>query len=196
MYCWIETMTPASANRSFLNAKLVPQVVSPTAPGKLNLLDAFTAHIREEEGWGPIRASEFANDQFDQMCEFLERHLRDWDSQGVPRPLAQTDQDHVFVAWPHEQFLRYSGLSERIDANFCELFEYIQSLNGRSFLVICALWLKCIGFRRILICDSGGDEGVDVLAVLEQGGLRSLIAVIQAKTAQKATCLSLKVIRR
>lgn len=175
-------MKPAEAQRSFLFERLVPRVLSPAAPKAVNLKDEFRNHFREN-GLGPIRSEELSNDQFGQLCDFVERHLTDWDAQGIPRPLAQGDQDHIYVAWPHDQFARYSGLSERIDQNFCEVFEYIQSLDGKEFLVICALWLKCIGFNKVFVCDGRGDEGVDMLGLLEQGGLRSLVAVVQAKTS-------------
>ena len=42
-----------------------------------------------------------------------------------------------------------------------------------------------LGFRKIFICDSRGDEGVDLLGLLQDGGLRSLIAVVQAKTSSE-----------
>ncbi len=179
-------MNPSSASWSFLNSSLVPRVISPSAPGTLNLFEAFIAHLEEDAGWGPIRSTEFVTEHFSQLCDVIERHFGDWDAQGVPRPIAQTDQEHVFVAWPHDQFQRYSGLSESIDSNFCEVFELIRGLNGRPFLVICALWLKCMNFRTIYISDSRGDQGVDLLGLLEQGGLRSLIAVVQAKTSNDA----------
>ena len=179
-------MNPSNASRSFLNTKLVPHVVSTSAPGTVNLFDAFVTHLKEDEGWGPIRSTEFVTEHFSQLCDVIERHFSDWDAQGIPRPIAQTDQEHVYVAWPHSQFRRYSGLSETIDGNFCEVFEFIQGLSGRPFLVICALWLKCMEFRKIYISDSRGDEGVDLLGFLDQGGLRSLIAVIQAKTSNEA----------
>lgn len=169
-----------------MNSKLVPSVVSPSAPGTLNLFDAFVSHLKEDVGWGPIRAADYVEEHFDQLCEVIETHFCDWDAQGVPRPIAQTDQDRVFVAWPHDQFRRFSGLNEIIDSNFCEVFDFVQGLGGRPFLVICALWLKCMNFREIYVCDSRGDEGVDLLGILDQGGLRSLIVVIQAKTSNEA----------
>ena len=173
--------------QSFLISKLVPCVVSPAAPTRaLNLFDAFKDHVSESQEWGPIRSTDFVTKHFDYLCEFVDGHFRDWDAQGIPRPIAQTDQEHLFVAWPHKQFRRYSGLEESIDGNFCEVFEFVQSLSGKQFLVICALWLKCMKFRTIYISDARGDEGVDLLGILDQGGLRALIAVVQAKTSNKA----------
>ena len=176
-------MNPNRASWAFLDSKLVPSVVSPAAPSALNLFDAFVSHLREDEGWGPIRATDYVTEHFTKLCDVIERHLLDWDAQGIPRPIAQTDQDHIFVAWPHSQFRRYSGLSEIIDGNFCEVFDFVKGVDGRAFLVICALWLKCMEFREIYVCDGRGDEGVDLLGMLNQGGLRSLIAVVQAKTS-------------
>ncbi len=186
MHCWLGMMNLNNSSRTFLISKLVPCVVSPSAPKVLNLFDAFIAHVSEEKKWGPIRSTEFVTKHFGHLCDLLERHFSDWDVQGIPRPIAQTDQERVFVAWPHEQFRRFSGLEETIDRNFCEVFEFIQSLSGRPFLIICALWLKCMKFRTIYISDAKGDEGVDLLGLLDQGGLRALIAVVQAKTSNEA----------
>lgn len=177
-------MKASKAQQTFLYDELLPNILSSTAPGAINLRDEFRGYIRRQ-GVGDMRSLEVANDQFGQLVESLERHMADWDAQGIPRPLTETDQDYIFLAWPHVQFLRYSGLTERIDDNFCELFGYIRTLDGKQFLVVCALWLKCVGFKKIFICDARGDEGVDVLGLLEEGGLRSLVAVVQAKTSKE-----------
>ena len=101
----------------------------------------------------------------------------------MPRPLAQADEDHVFLVWHHQQFSSYSDADDQIDSNFCEIFRYLQALNGTQFLVICAIWMKIAGFDEIYICDSRGDSGVDLLGVIEDGGLRSLVMAVQAKTS-------------
>ena len=177
-------MSPSEVKKAFLFQNLLPTVLSASAPRAINLYDEFRGYIRSI-GLGEIRSAEIANDQFVALTDYLERQLADWDAQGVPRPLTRTDQERIFLAWPHEHFRRYSGLDETIDENFCDLFDYVQVLNGRQFLVLCALWLKTLGFRKIYICDSRGDEGVDVLGLLEDGGLRSLVAVVQAKTSSE-----------
>ena len=170
--------------RTFLYERLLPSVLSPSAKQTWNLKDEFRNHITST-GEGPIRSMEIADKQFSHLKAFLERHLSYWDAQGIPRPLTDTDRDHIFLSWSHSRFLYYSGLSARIDSNFCEMCRYIQSLDPKRFLVACALWLKCVGFNRILICDERGDGGVDLLGLFEEGGLRSLVAVIQAKTSSK-----------
>lgn len=176
-------MKPSDARRSFVFEKLVPRILSPAGPKALNVRDEFRDHF-VENGLGPVRSEEMANDHFGQLCDSIERHLSDWDAQGVPRPLTQSDQDHIYLVWSHNQFPRYSGLRESIDRNFCEIFQYVQTLDGSQFVVICAIWLKCVGFRKILVCDARGDEGVDLLGLLEHGGLRSLVVVVQAKTSK------------
>lgn len=170
--------------KEFFFNSLLPKVVSASSPRAINLYDDFRVYIRSI-GYGDIRSAEIANRQFAALTDYLERQLSDWDAQGVPRPLTRTDQENVFLAWPHEQFLRYSGLEKSIDRNFCDFFQYVQTLNGKQFLIVCALWLKVLGFRKIFICDSRGDEGVDLLGLLQDGGLRSLIAVVQAKTSSE-----------
>ena len=67
------------------------------------------------------------------MCDVIERHFGDWVAQGVPRPIAQTDQEHVFVAWPHDQFRRYSGLERKtIPSDLCvmvKVYEFSYNLH-------------------------------------------------------------------
>ncbi|MDE0682037.1 MAG: restriction endonuclease, partial [Candidatus Poribacteria bacterium] len=124
-----------------------------------------------------------AEEQLNPLVEYLENHLGHWDGQGVPRPLARADEDHVFLVWHHQRFSNYSDANDTIDSNFCEIFRYLQTLNGTQFLVICAIWMKIAGFDEIYICDSRGDSGVDLLGAIENGGLRSLVAAVQAKTS-------------
>ena len=178
-------MNHSEIKKNFWYENLLPIILSTSAPRAINLFDEFRVYIKNV-GFGEIRSAEVANSQFDALTDYLERQLADWDAQGVPRPLTRTDQEHIFLVWSHEHFLRYSGLDDAIDENFCDLFRYVQTLNGRQFLILCALWLKALGFRKIYICDSRGDEGVDVLGLLEDGGLRSLVAVVQAKTSNDA----------
>ena len=129
------------------------------------------------------QATDFAGKQISQISDYLEKHLKDWDEQGVPRPIAHTDQDHVFIAWPHSQFGRFSGQKNHIDSNFCELYEYLQNLNGRLFVIVCGLWLKVVGSASIFVCDSKGDQGIDLLGILGNSSLRSLILAVQSKTS-------------
>ena len=177
-------MNLSEVKKTFVYERLLPTILCSSAPSALNVRDEFRIYIRDS-GISDILSAEIANEQFGSLVDYLENHLVDWDAQGIPRPITRTDQEHVFLAWPHASFLRYSGLREAIDQNFCELFEYLQELDGKQFLIVCALWLKILGCRRIFICDSRGDEGVDVLGLLEEGALRSLVAVVQAKTASQ-----------
>ena len=178
------SMKPSDANRAFVYERLIPTVLSRSAPHALNLRDEFRAYLKGR-GIGEVRSAEFASEHFRLLTEQIEHHLGEWDAQGIPRPLTPTDQEHIFLVWPHAKFLRYSGLTATIDGNFCDLFEYFRALDGKEFLIVCALWLKVLGFRKIFICDSRGDEGVDVLGILESGGLSSLVAVVQAKTSNQ-----------
>ena len=176
------TMRLREAERTFVYDRLLPGVLSPSTPKTWNLLNEFESHIRSL-GSGPIRSIEFAVEHFYHLSDFIELHLSYWDEQGIPRPLTSTDQDYIFLAWSHERFAYYSGLSDRIDANFCEMFLYLQQLDGKRFLVVCALWLKAIGFDRVIVTDKAGDGGVDLLGMVSKGGLKSLVVVVQAKTS-------------
>jgi len=113
----------------------------------------------------------------------VEDHLAEWEQQGVPRPLIASDQEHVYLAWKHDQFASFFGHGPNIDQNFCEIFQYLRAIDAKEFLIICALWLKCVGFRTVFLCDGRGDEGVDLLASFDEGGLRSIVGVVQAKTS-------------
>lgn len=170
-------------HRSFIHENLMPRILSAEAPKAINLQSDFRDHnINQREG--SARSERIAIDQIDQLCKDLNQHLLYWRAQGIPQPLTHSDQENILLTWRHPEFQRYSGFSSKIDANFCEIFKYIQSLDGDSFPVVCALWLKCIGIREMYICDSKGDKGVDILGIFEEGGLRSLAIVIQAKTSK------------
>ena len=169
---------------AFVHDSLLPRVVSPDAPGAVNLLDEYRRYI-QQTGMSEIEATEKADRQIHGVRRSLDRYLEDWEAQGVPRPIvADTEQEHIFVVWPHAEFERFSGRDEGIDRNFCEIYRYLQGMDGRRFLIVCALWLKCLGFGTTFICDGRQDEGVDLLARLEKGGLRALSVVVQSKTSK------------
>ena len=174
--------------KTFVYDSLLPRVLSPHTSKTWNLRDEFRNHITGK-GEPEMRSLEIAEQRFPHLSEFLEQHFLYWDAQGVPRPLTVSDQDHIFLAWPHRNFLRYSGLVEAIDSNFCEMFMYLQGLDPKRFLVACSLWLNCVGFDRIFLCDGSGDEGVDVLAMFDSNGLhsglRSSVAVVQVKKSSQ-----------
>ena len=178
-------MDISNALKTFAYNRLSRLVVSSSAPSAINIRNEFRTHLKEAIGCSGNVAAELADDNFTLVVDRVENYLSSWDKQGIPRPLARSDQDHVFLAWPHERFLSYSGLTECIDSNFCELFDYVGALDSRRFLLICALWLKASGFQKIRICDSKGDEGVDLLGVQKDAGLRSIAFVVQAKTSTK-----------
>jgi len=148
------------------------------------LQSELEAFIREEYQRSEAYASEMAADQSEMLRSLIEKYLHSWDKQGIPRPLAESDQSQVFLVWRHQLFQSFAGAGEQIDANFCEILAYVSSLDPRRFLLVCALWLKVCGFQRIRICDSPGDAGVDLFGVQRQGGLRSLVLVVQAKTSK------------
>lgn len=177
-------MRASESQTSFVHRTLLPKVVSPDAPRILNILDEYRDYIREE-GLDEIEASEQANEQIDGVRRVLAHYLQNWDAQGVPIPIVEDiEQKNVFVAWPHTDFLRLSGLGETIDRNFCAIYRYLRTVDGRQFLVVCAIFLKCLGFDVVFICDGPEDEGVDLLGRMQNGGMRSLCVVVQAKTSQ------------
>ena len=160
-------------------------VVSAAPPELVNVRRLFQEYVGRVLGFSEARAAEIADEQLDHVLRRLEEYLVAWDKQGVPRPLVNGDRDHVYLVWKHKSFASYSGLRESLDANYCELFDYVAKIDPKGFLLICALWLKVSGFKRILICDGKGDEGVDLLGVMGEGGLRSLVTVVQAKTSRE-----------
>ena len=177
-------MRVRESQSSFVHGALLPKVVSPDAPRVLNILDEYRDYIKEK-GLDEIEASEQATQQIGGVRRVLSNYLQDWDAQGLPIPMVEDiEQEHVFVAWPHIDFLRLSGLDATIDRNFCATYRYLRTIDGRQFLVVCAIFLKCLGFDTAFICDGPGDEGVDLLGRVENGGLRSLCVVVQAKTSQ------------
>ena len=161
-----------------LAASLDPEAPAPV----LNLLRGYTRFL-EHAGFDSLSAHEQASLDVIKVLEVLEAKLADWDAQGVPRPLIRVEDRHTFISWLHKEYLRYSGAPRGLDVDYCKLLSFVQGTDSRQFLVVCALWLKCLGVREIRVVDAKGDGGVDLLAVVADGPLRSLIVAVQAKTS-------------
>ena len=175
-------MPPNSDIKNFILSSLLPCVLSPNAPVVVNVRNEFTRYLRAKQ-FGDLVATEFADSQFGSLVRELEAHMGEWDCQGVPRPLAATHQEAVFRTWAHDAFCDVAGAGKQLDRNYCEVLQYMRGLGEREFLVICALWLRCLGYTTIFVCDGPHDGGIDVLGQLQSGGLRSLVAAVQSKTS-------------
>ena len=171
---------------AFIYDRLAPLIISPSSPTAINLQNEFSHHLEEHERLTGFLCDEMASKHYNQISDRVESYLKDsWDHLGIPRPLVRGESDPVFVSWRHTGFLRYSGLPHAIDENFCDIFDYVRTSDPERFLLVCALWLKIAGFQRIYICDSRGDEGADLLGIIEGGPLRSVAVVVQAKTSNR-----------
>ena len=174
---------PDSLRRRFVSDVLVPHLVSPEPREAINLRIEFSRYLMESQ-YSRHRAVEIAEGELQALTKTLDRYMADWEEQGIPRPICETDQDDVFLTWSHKKFQAYSGLTESLDRNYCEVLQYLGDADPKQFLVLCGLWLRCVGCRTILVCDGPNDGGVDLLGVIPDGGLRSIVLVIQAKTSR------------
>lgn len=174
-------MTQHKLRRRFVESVLVPHALSPERSLAINIEDEYYVYL-VQRGIPDSVASEAAESQLQSLSAVLEEYLLDWDYHGIPRPLTATDQHDVFLPWSHTEFPRYSGISEGIDKNYCEVLDYVRGLGDREFPVVCAIWLRCLGCETILYCDGPGDGGVDLLGRVTAGGLRSLAVAVQSKT--------------
>ena len=174
-------MTRNELRAQFIADVLLPTVLSPEHRAAFNLRIEFRKFLQTRD-FPRERASEVAEEELIRLVRAIETRMREWDEQGVPRPLHATDQEAVFVTWAHGSFVRYAG-HMTIDRNYCEILQYVRTAGPKRFVILSALWLRCLGCRRILVSDGPHDGGVDVLGVIGSGGLRSLAVFVQSKTS-------------
>ena len=175
-------MTRSELRTQFVSDVLLPTVLCPGHRPALNLCLEFRDFL-QARNYPRERATELADDELVPLIKAVETRMREWDEQGVPRPLYVTDQEAVFVTWAHKSFRKYAGRAEPIDRNYCEVLRYVGAATPKQFLVLSALWLRCLGCRRIFVSDGPHDGGVDVFGAISEMGLRSLVVLVQSKTS-------------
>jgi len=173
-------MEIGSDNAKHFIADLWRTLESEACPEKINLVGWYRRHIISR-GVPQGTAEEAAIRLERTLHEEVERRSRDWELSGVPRPLSVTDAGGTYVTWRHAQYEPLTGLKP-LEARFVEIANWINSLTPRGFLLPCVAVLKSMGASKIFVTDEPGDQGVDIIARLGTGPLRSAALFVQVKT--------------
>lgn len=170
-----------SCINSYIDEYLTPTILGPSSPKTINHEVRFSRFLSSQK----IRqAEEKASDWQTQLSIVLSKRTHDWQALGIPPPIVPNpDTPQVGITWSHPKYLEITGL-EPIDSNFCEILNWLESLNGQDFLFPCAAFLKIIGATDIRITDGKGDEGIDLIGRITNGPTKSVVFWGQSKTKQ------------
>jgi len=150
------------------------------APEKMTIQREFSQFLRTK-GYAELICEEYAESNLNLCIEYISREVEGWNSLGVSSPLQVISNGRV-VTWRHPHFQEITGLKP-LHPDFCDIWEWIKSISSREFLFCCSGMLWCIGCSKIFISDTSGDAGIDLLGIIENGPLRGVVVLVQAKTA-------------
>lgn len=136
----------------------------------------------QQEGFSPLKATEFAEDWLPHLEQELEQQLREWDVLGIPRPLVQGSSQSTFLTFRHRNYQLLLG-KESLSKDFPSVYNFVASLTPREFLLVPACLLQLAGCNPIIITDGSGDGGVDCIGQVTAGSMRSLCIFAQARTS-------------
>jgi len=170
------------AIQQFINQNLFPLVAGRTCPRAFNLEDRFEAFLTEE-GAPSALAAERSEDWQQNLRNRVEERLQDWEALGLPRPMDVTEDGKTFVTWKHPKYKTLTGRNP-VPLTFPGIYEWIGEQGEADFLFVCACTLRIIGANPILVTDTSGDGGIDLLGRLAVGPMRSVIIAVQAKSSK------------
>ncbi|MBA3920663.1 MAG: hypothetical protein H0X31_02720 [Nostocaceae cyanobacterium] len=136
----------------------------------------------QQKGFPSLRATEIAEDWLQRLQQELEAQLREWDALGIPRPLVQASSPSTFLTFRHPNYHSTLGV-QGIPEEFPKVYDFIDSLSPREYLLVPACLLQLAGCDPILITDGSGDGGVDCIGQITTGPARSLCIFAQARTS-------------
>lgn len=168
------------AVRHFIRRELFNNII-PSGPQSINIERAFREFLRREGAPSGL-ADEYSERWSTVLFAQLEEELIDWEDLGVPRPVDIAGDGRTLVSWGHARFEEITGQAA-LSPEFIHIDSWISRLGEREFLVVPVLLLSMLGCRPILVTDTSGDGGIDVIGRLPVGILRSTMVCIQAKTS-------------
>lgn len=168
------------AIRNFVHRRLVPTIVSIESPRTINVLAQFATYL-VGEGTPRIVAEERAEEWRQLLVEWIKRELVRWEEVGASPPAWFAEDGRTLLTWSHPKFQDRTGYPSTGSLYF-EALRWIGMLEGRAFLIPCAVFLRSIGANPIYITDGPGDEGIDLIGMVEKGALHSTTIFVQAKS--------------
>lgn len=164
----------------YVHKRLVPTIISVQSPRAINVLAQFATYLIGE-GTPRIVAEEKAEEWQQLLIDWITRELIRWEEAGASRPAWFAEDGRTLLTWSHPKFADRTGYP-RTDLLYFEALDWIHTLEGRAFLIPCAVFLHSIGASPIYITDGQGDEGIDLIGMVNRGALRSTIVFVQAKS--------------
>lgn len=168
------------AVRRFIHEHLVPAVVSTEPPIAVNVLARFAAYL-VSEGAPPIVAEERAEEWRQLLIDRVTKELIRWEEVGTSRPAWFAEDERTLLTWSHPKFSDRTGFPS-MGLLYFEALQWIRVLEGKHFLIPCAVFLRSIGADPIYITDGTGDEGIDLIGMVNGGALHSTTVFVQAKS--------------
>ena len=172
----------------FIYGQLVPDLLSAKSPRVVNLRVRFSTYLRDS-GHSALAAHENAERWFETLRDKLNAELYSWTRRGIPRPASIATDQRTLITWKHPDYEDLTGLPP-LGSAFFEILDWLGTLSPREFLIPSAVFLAHLGANRVYITDSSGDEGIDLIGVIEDGPLKSTGLFVQAKTTSNPAGIS------
>ena len=170
------------AVRRFVHEHFMPGVMSLAMRSAINLQREFSAYLRRI-GVAPLVSEEMAESWINNLIDSLERELSTWDSRGIPRPASfDGESEGLVLTWQHPNYVARTG-RQCLDADYFHILKWLRDLGPRDFLAANVVLLAELGATRVHITEGAGDEGIDLIGVIQTGPFRSTGLLVQAKTS-------------
>lgn len=170
--------------REYVERSLDAKVTPASAPVSINLITDYTEFCIAEKVKPRLLADEFAERQKSSLIYLVSEYIESWSILGIPSPIAFVGKyGSSIVTYRHHDYEQLTGLPS-LNGSFGEIFEWVGSQLERNFLLVCALQLRAMGVSSILITDTSGDAGIDLIGRYERGPLAGKVIFVQAKSSK------------
>ncbi len=169
--------------RSYVFEALDLKVIPPGSPSTVNIITDYRQYCIDHSIAVSLLADEFVARQEFGLVSGVSEYIESWNALGIPAPVGFVGkQGNTLVTYHHERFAELVG-QEGLASHFGELHQWLGVQAERDFLFPCAVQLLAMGATRILITDTSGDAGVDLIGKFDVGPLSGTVVFVQAKTS-------------
>jgi len=169
--------------KDYVNRVLSQKVTPVTAPEIINLISDYTEFCVSTGVKPKLLADEFVEKQASSLVMLVSEYVSGWHGLGIPAPIAFVGKSgSSVVTYRHKAFEKLTGIAP-LNASFGGIFEWVCAQVERDFLLACALQLRAMGVTSILVSDTSGDAGIDMIGFYERGPLAGKAIFVQAKSS-------------
>lgn len=181
-------LNPKEVLNDYIFSTLLPVITHQDCPKTLNLLTSLKLFLGKKIN-NEIQKEELAIKWMPDLIRRLTVRLEDWNSLGIPYPCCISEEnDKSIITWKHPRYEEFTGFPS-ISENFIGIMQWVDTLNSREFLIVCAVLLKTLGATKIFITDGPNDGGLDLIARIERSPFNSIVFFVQSKTVQNKASL-------